>query len=215
MDHGHAAAGEVPHDAEQLFDLRLRERGGRLVEDEDLQVPRDRLRDLHHLLLADGEAGEGRGGVDLHVQPRQKFRRAAVLRLLVEEDPAAAGGLPPDKEVLGHREVVHHVELLVNDADPHRERVRRVAGIEESSEVPDLARIAPLDAGEDLHERRLAGPVLAHQGVDLARREVEIDRPQRVNAREPLVDPPHGEHLLSRHPCPCREAVWSHRTPSM
>ena len=54
-----------------------------------------------------------------------------------------------------------------------------------------------LDAGEDLHQRRLAGAVLAHQDVDLARQHIEGDVVEGRGPREDLG------HVLraQRHPC--------------
>ena len=53
-------------------------------------------------------------------------------------------------------------------------------------------RISPvvggLHAGEDLHQRRLAGAVLAHERVDLAGAEVEVDAVERGDAGEALGD---------------------------
>ena len=50
----------------------------------------------------------------------------------------------------------------------------------------DTARVGLVDAGEAFHQRRLAGAVLAHQRVDLAGAQVEVDGAQRVNAGEAL-----------------------------
>ena len=49
---------------------------------------------------------------------------------------------------------------------------------------PDLPGVRPVQAGEDVHERALAGAVLAEQGVDLARSQVEVDVVVGDDARE-------------------------------
>jgi hypothetical protein len=49
-----------------------------------------------------------------------------------------------------------------------------------------------VDAGEQLDQRRLAGPVLADDGVDLAGLEGEVDRLERVGRPEALVEPAQG-----------------------
>ena len=49
----------------------------------------------------------------------------------------------------------------------------------------DLAGVGPVQPGQDVHQRALAGAVLAEQGVDLAGAQVEVDvvvgerRPER------------------------------------
>ena len=39
----------------------------------------------------------------------------------------------------------------------------------------DLAGVGPVQPGQDVHQRALAGAVLAEQRVDLARAHVEVD----------------------------------------
>ena len=48
------------------------------------------------------------------------------------------------------------------------------------------AAIGEMHAGEDLDERRLAGPVLAHEPVDLAADELDRDVGERVDRTEAL-----------------------------
>ena len=57
----------------------------------------------------------------------------------------------------------------------------------------DLALVRPGQAVEDVHQGRLAGAVLAEQGVDLARADVEVDVVVRDDARVALGDPAHLE----------------------
>src|SRR3954452_12937241 len=54
---------------------------------------------------------------------------------------------------------------------------------------PDLALVGPDDAGDDLHQGRLAGPVLAHERVHRAGPDREPDPVQRHHARVALRDP--------------------------
>ena len=56
-DHRHALLGEADHDVEHLVDHLGVEGGGRLVEEHDLGVHRERARDRDALLLAAGELG--------------------------------------------------------------------------------------------------------------------------------------------------------------
>ena len=67
VDDADAAVAELADDAEQFLDLRLGERGGRLIHDEHFGVERQRLGDLDHLLLGDGEIGDLDGGVEVQV----------------------------------------------------------------------------------------------------------------------------------------------------
>ena len=54
---------------------------------------------------------------------------------------------------------------------------------------PDLALVGRVQPVEDVHQRRLAGAVLAEQGVNLAVPQIEIDVVVGEHARELLRDP--------------------------
>ena len=53
-----------------------------------------------------------------------------------------------------------------------------------------LARVGLLDAADDLHQRRLAGAVLAEQRHDFSGADLEVDAAQRVHAGKALVNAP-------------------------
>lgn len=57
----------------------------------------------------------------------------------------------------------------------------------------DGSRVGLVNAGKDLHERRLAGSVHAHQRVDLARVQVEVHTLQRGGSAEALGDAPYAK----------------------
>ena len=52
--------------------------------------------------------------------------------------------------------------------------------------IEDLALVGPVEAVEDVHQRRLAGAVLAEQRVHLAAAEVEVDVVVRDDAGKAL-----------------------------
>ena len=52
----------------------------------------------------------------------------------------------------------------------------------------DLAGVRLVDAGQDAHQRRLAGAVLADQAHHLVRPELEAHRLERMHAGKALVD---------------------------
>ena len=58
----------------------------------------------------------------------------------------------------------------------------------------DLALVRVVEPVEDVHQRRLAGAVLAEQGVDLALAEVEVDVVVRDDPGKALRDVAHLEH---------------------
>src|SRR6185436_15829575 len=87
--------------------------------------------------------------------------------LPVDEQAEALRIGPPEKDVLGDGQGGDDVQLLVDEAEP---------AVEGGIRIPDVSRTA-VDRNRDLvggertgqnpDEGRLAGTVLAHQGVDL------------------------------------------------
>ena len=71
-----AAVAQPADDREQPLDLVGGERGGRLVEDEDARLDRQRLGDLDQLLVGHRQAADRRADVDLDVELLEQ-RRAA------------------------------------------------------------------------------------------------------------------------------------------
>ena len=63
----------------------------------------------------------------------------------------------------------------------------------------DLALVGRVEPVEDVHQRRLAGAVLAEQRMDLAAAQVEVDVVVGEHAREPLRDPAQLEQRCLRH----------------
>ena len=66
IDHCHSLVTKVVHDAEEHFNFFVRERGCRFVEDNDLSLVGDRLRDLDRLHLSDGKLRQHCLGIEIH-----------------------------------------------------------------------------------------------------------------------------------------------------
>ena len=79
--------------------------------------------------------------------------------------------------------------MLVHHPDPAVDRVLRRLEDDLFAVQQDLALVGPVEAVEDVHQRGLAGAVLAEQGVHLAAPQVEIDAVVRDDPGKPLRDP--------------------------
>ena len=77
------------------------------------------------------------------------------------------------RDVFQHGHVVGKREMLVHHADAGLDRGTRVAGRQRLAEGLDGALVGDIVAEEDVHQRGLAGAVLAKQGDDLAALEFE------------------------------------------
>ena len=90
---------------------------------------------------------------------------------------------------LSHRQDGRQLGVLEHDADSLAQRGARVARIE--AEHVDLPAVAVAEALEDLHGRRLAGPVRTEQAEDLALAHLEVDAAHGLHAAVRLAQAAH------------------------
>ena len=177
---------ERAQDREQLVRLLRRQHGRGLVEDEDVGAAVERLQDLHALLLADRDRLDLRVG--LHGEAEALRDVAHPLARLVHVHERAPVRLDAEDDVLRHRHHRDEHEVLVHHPDPEVDRLVRGADPLRLPAHADLALVGVVEPVEDVHQRRLAGAVLAEERVHLAGPELEVDRVVGDDAREPLRD---------------------------
>ena len=86
--------------------------------------------------------------------------------------------------------MVHQLQFLMNDADADGLRLARAWKLTGSAVDSGSRRNPSVDAGEDLHQRRFAGAVLAHQRMDFAGQQLEMDIGERLDAGKALAETP-------------------------
>ena len=91
--------------------------------------------------------------------------------------------LRADEDVLGDAQVGEERRLLEDDRDPGRLRLLGVVEDRLLAVEQQPAGVGPVDAGEDLDERRLAGAVLADEAVHLAGVAARCRRPRARGRR--------------------------------
>ena len=99
------------------------------------------------------------------------------------------GELVPEEDVLGDRQAVDDIQLLVHRGDAELERSLGRGDLDGLAEPGDRAAVGAVDAGERLDEGRLAGAVLSEHAVHFSGTDVEVHSAQRLNAREALRHP--------------------------
>ena len=170
----------------------------------------DRLGDLDHLLLGDGQLAHHAGGIQTDAQiVEQRLRHAR--HLAVIDQAKRVLGFAPDPDVLGHRHRVHQVQFLMDHGDAGIQRIQRRADIELAPGETHLAPVGVIDAGDDLHQRGLARAVLAHQCVDRAGADLELNIIQRHDAGEFLADVIHlKDEFALKHAARIRTLAVKH-----
>ena len=201
VDDAHAVRAHPPDQIEQHVDLPLGEAGGGLVHDDDPRLEGHGLGDLHQLLLGGGKPGHGQARIQIRGQGLEQFGAAPVhFAGVLEPAPARFAA---EKDVVRHVQVGAEVELLMDEGDALLPGVPRVGQVDFRAGDLQLAPVRRDDAAEDLHQRALAGAILAHQHVHLPGEEVEIhllqdlhvgvaERPA-VAAVNELGDAAHGD----------------------
>ena len=92
------------------------------------------------------------------------------------------------EEVARHRHQRRERQILIDRADAHIRRITRRAERDQSAVNPNLARCRRVDAGENLDQCRLAGPVVAEERMDFAGINLEVDTVQGAQFAKPLHD---------------------------
>ena len=183
--------------ADQLGRLLGRQDGGRLVQDQDLGAPVERLQDLDALLHADRDVLDER--VRVHRQPERSemclTRAAASTR---SSEHPSWWARPPSTMFSATVMTGMSMKCWCTIPIPSAIASRGEAISTRPAVHEDLALVRGGEPVEDVHERRLAGAVLAEQGVHLAAPEVELDVVGGDDPGVPLRDAAQLQHGLPR-----------------
>ena len=198
-------------DAEQVLHLRLGERGGGLVEHDDLGIVGHRLCDLHQLPLGHRQGGHHRFGIHLHLQGVEDapgFHR----HLLFVHHHARHLGVAAQPQVVFHRAGECLVQLLVHHGHAVFQRLLGASEVDLPAVEHDGALVAVVDAEQAFHQGGFARTVLPHQGVHGAGPDREIHFIQRFYAGKGFADAAHfqQDRLLHIH-SPLLLCIFRHR----
>lgn len=166
-----ALADQAPHRAEHVLDLDVTQRGGRLVEDQQLGISGDQSADLDELSLPDAQAPDTiTRGDALETELPQDL---AAPRSTARPAPDETGVAVPQEHVLLDSQLGYQRQLLVDDRDSGDLTVE--CALEASRNTPELqgTRVRSDEAGQDLDERALSRSVLAADADDFAGRDAE------------------------------------------
>lgn len=187
VEHHFALVAQASDDRHQAIDLPRREAAGRFVEGDHMRATGQRLGDFHQLPLPQGQAPDFLLRIDFIGQAFEAGQR--LLTQCAAIDQAETGGQMTEEQVFRHGHFRDQVQLLMD----HRHLVADAVGggFEDHRSLADLqvATARCVSATEDFQQRRFAGPVLAHQGVHLARMGDEADAVQRLHPGKGLADP--------------------------
>jgi len=191
----------VGHHAQRLEQgrgLLRRQHRRRLVENQHPCVAIERLQDLDALLLAERQLPDMSTRIDSDPVAVAKLGDVALDAPRMDDELPSFAPMIAEDHVLGDGERRHEPKVLMHH--PHA-RVEGVARRRERDRLPvqlDLALVRPVQAGQDVRERRLAGAVLTEEGMDLALGRLELDPVVGDDARKPLGDAPERDGCRHR-----------------
>jgi hypothetical protein len=171
---------------EEMHSLLGRQRGGRLVHDDQARVAGERSQYLHSLLVCGAQSTHDRVWRHSESNPDYKLLKSSTHRPLIEQPTTI--GLNPEKDVLDDRSTRLKGQLLGNDGDTVGERVVRRPVVNPPTVDPDLPRISAGRAGQYPDQGRLSCAILAHKRVDSSTTDAETDLRERLQAVESLAD---------------------------
>src|SRR5882724_537128 len=206
VDAGTAARLDPLHERKHLADLAHRERGGGLVEDDEVGLEVHGAGDGDPLALAPRKIADGGlGGDAVAAEPDGAPQELIgdLLLLLHVDEAESAGDLPPDEEVSPERLFLAQGLALVDRLDAQVVGLpdRILIEIHQAVAYPDVPRRWPEDAAHDLDEGRLAGPVVAEQADDLVPAHLEIDVRKRLHLAKGHVDVLEADHVPETPGC--------------
>ncbi len=162
---------------EHLGDLAHRNGGRGLVHQDDLGIGEHGAGDGDGLSLTAGHLPDQIARAGFRLQFGEQFAGPLVHGAVVDdrERTDALADLPAQKDVLACRHVVAEREVLIDDLDAVAARIDRVRHRNSLPIDVDRAGGRRIVAGDHLHDRRLAGAIVAHQAHDLARLQRQRD----------------------------------------
>ena len=194
VEDGGAGLGELADEREEAVGVGGAEAAGGLVEHEDAEAlsgglgRREGASDLDELAVGQGQGGDGRAEIDAAIAEGAGDGGARESGDGGGVQDAGAGGLDAEHDVGGDVEVRAEGELLVDHGEAAGSRVGRPTRAPRRAVDFHDASVGRSDAREDAHERALARPVLAEDGVDFAWLRFEIDAGEGVGGTEREAD---------------------------
>ncbi len=128
----------------------------------------------------------------------------------IKHDAGTRAWLASQEDVARDVDIVAEGQVLVDHLDAHLVGVTRRGEDRSSAVDPYLSRIGDVGAREDLHERGLAGRVIADETDDFAGGDAEGHPPQCFDRAEPLAYIPEDNAIRSLR---CSYGGTLHVTP--
>ena len=167
----------------------VRQRRGRLVQDQDAYLAHQRLANLGHLPERKGQAAHDCPGIErdsLFVEKALRLGQDAALF----KKPEASARLAAEQQIVGDRQRFNETQVLVDDRDPRFARLRGRGEADLLTSELNQPLVVVMDPAQDLDQCRLAGAIPPEKRVNFAGQHLEIHVSQGRDAAETLGNAP-------------------------
>src|ERR1700722_14955581 len=188
-DDRHAIGLELADHPHQPIGLGGRQAGSRLIHNDDAGVERKGLGNLQKLTLSKGEVGNKIVDLEVDVQSLQQRRHDALHRLAVDGLEGGGGqGFAPNQPIRANVEIVEEIQFLMNEGDSGIQRLADGERAMRGAVDLDRSLVGFDHPANNLHKRRLAGPILADQRENFAPVHGQADTGKGADAGIALAD---------------------------
>ncbi len=183
-----ALSGHRTQRHEEIINLLRRQDGGRLIHNKHFCTAIEHLEYFNPLLLPHGKLPDLCFGRNAQAE---LLRQDGNLSVVVGQAHQETRCVQPQQDVFCDGERGYQHKVLVYHADAVCDGVAWGAEIDHLPVNADGPRILPVESGQDVHQRALAGSVFTQQRMDFAFVQVEVHPVVGKHAGKALDDAPH------------------------
>lgn len=136
---------------------------GRLIQDQQFRIAIQGFEDFNPLLHAHGQLPDGFRGIDFKTE---RFAEFANPLFVFREMQRRLLTLQSEDNVFGHGQGIYQHKMLMDHADAVFDGLAGIVDGDLAAVDFDPALIRLIEAEENVHQSRLAGPVFAQDDVD-------------------------------------------------
>ncbi|MNS99667.1 hypothetical protein D3C72_1340750 [compost metagenome] len=187
VKHGHALCPDVPDDIQQRVRFDGRKARRRLIENDHAMRHEQNAGDLRQLPLGNRQAADNGVRIDRTAKIGDRLAGAGAHGAVVHH--GAPAYFAAEIDVLRHRQIGRQQYFLMHENNAAMFSIHGAAQRHGFAIDADFSARRLFIAGQKLHQRRLAGTVLAYDRVDLTGTHRDLDILQNLYRPERLRQP--------------------------
>ena len=156
---------------------------------------RNRFPDFAHLLFSYSQLTHLDTWININFQFLKQF--SSVFDHLFIIDAKSLFRFPADEDVLCNRQVVNHVQFLMNDNNPGLLCFSCIMKLDFFAFINDCSRIFRINTGQNFHKRRFSGTIFSHERMYFTASDLKVNMIQCVYSGKRLIDSLHFQNYVA------------------